>query len=182
MEQIVEPDIFTATVTPIIRVAKERGASARSISEAFLEAMTSLYGDVDLKETSAMVGFLRLLNAEGGSVSAKNAAKLYGGPNDYSEEAVRKAARNGQLIAIRDGNASLHFPVWQFGPLGGTLPGLKEALAILSRRPHADILGAVTFFLNPTSRLEGLSPLEALRKGGEPLVGLVKQLALEASE
>jgi hypothetical protein len=138
------------------------------------------FGDADLKETSAMLGFLRLLQAEGGSVTAKDAAKLYGGPNDYSEEAVRKAARNGQLIAIRDGNGNLHFPVWQFGARGGTLPGLKEILELLQRRPNADDLSAITFFLNPTERLGGISPLETLRRG--TALDSVKQLALESLE
>ena len=182
MEETIEQDVFTATVTPIIRGAKESGASARSLTDAFLDAMTRLYLDVDLRETSAMVGFIRLLGAEDGSVSAKDAAKLYGGANDYSEEAVRKAARSGHLLAIRDGNGNLHFPVWQFGPRGGTQPGFREVMGILARRPHIDDLGMATFFLNPTSRLDGMSPIEALRKGDDQLVSQVKQLALETSE
>ena len=79
MEKIVERDVFTETVTPIIRVAKEGGATARSITDAFLEAMTRHYGDIDLRETSALVGFIRLLEA-GGSVSAKGCREaLWGG-------------------------------------------------------------------------------------------------------
>lgn len=182
MEETIERDVFTETVTPIIRAAKESGATARSLTDAFLDAMTRLYGDVDLRETSAMVGFIRILGAKGGSVSAKDAARLYGGAKNYSEESVRKAARNGHLLAIRDGNGNLHFPVWQFGPRGGTQPGLREVLAILSRRPHSDPLAVAAFFLNPTSRLKGLSPIEALRTGDNPLVAQVKQLALETSE
>lgn|SRR5580698_7057986 len=182
MEKIAERDVFTETVTPIIRVAKESGATARSITDAFLEAMTRHYGDIDLRETSALVGFIRLLEAEGGSVSAKDAAKLYGGPNDYSEESVRKAARHGQLLAIRDGNGNLHFPVWQFGPRGGTQPGLRDVLGILSRRPGSDGLAMATFFLNPTSRLEDKSPVEALRTGDDQMISQVKQLALETLE
>ncbi len=182
MAETVERDVFTETVAPIIRVAKESGATARSLTDAFLGAMTRLYGDVDLRETSALVGFIQLLGAEGGSVSAKDAAKLYGGPNDYSEEAVRKAARNSHLLAIRDGNGNLHFPVWQFGPRGGTQPGLRDVLGILSRRPGSDGLAMATFFLNPTSRLEDKSPIEALRTGDDRFVSQVKQLALETLE
>jgi hypothetical protein len=182
MEHVLEPDVFTATVAPLLQGAKKNGATARSLSEAFLGAMTNLYGDVDLKETSAAVGFIGLLNAEGGAVNARNAAKLYGGPSDYSEEAVRKAARQGQVIAIRDGNGNLHFPAWQFGARGGLLPGLKEILALLARRPHADDLAPVTFLLNATARLGGISPLEALRRGDEALLTKVRQLAREAAE
>lgn len=131
---------------------------------------------------SATIGFINLLKAEGGSVSVRNAAKLYGGSTGCSEATVRKAARARRLIAIRDGNGELLFPVWQFAPRGGTLPGLREVLMILSHRPHADALTPVAFFINPTSRLTGLSPIEALRLGRENLVSVVKQLALEAAE
>jgi hypothetical protein len=132
-----------------------------------------------MKETTATVGFIQLLNAEGGSVSAKNAAKLYGGPSAYSEEAVRKAARQDQLIAIRDGNRNMHFPVWQFSPRGGTVAGLRETMAILKRRPNADELSMVAFFINPSARLGDRSPIEALREGE---VEDVKRLAMESAE
>jgi len=179
MEQTLDPDIFTATVTPTIKAAKESGATARTLAEAFMDAMAKLYGDVDMKETSAMVGFIQVLNAEGGSVSAKNAAKLYGGPSAYSEEAVRKAARQDQLIAIRDGNGNMHFPVWQFSPRGGAVAGLRETIAMLKRRPNIDDLSLVTFFTNPSARLGGRSPIEALREGD---VELVTRLAMESAE
>lgn len=182
MEQVIEQDIFTQTVEPMVQSAKKSGATARSLSGAFIEALANTYGDVDLKEASAAVGFILLLAQEGGSVNARNAARLYGGPSNYSEEAVRKAARNGQVIAIRDGNQNLHFPVWQFSPRGGTLPGLKETLALLAPRAKSDDLAPVAFFLNKTARLEGLSPIEALRLGGEDRVEAVKQLALESTE
>lgn len=179
MEQTLQPDVFTAIVAPTIKAAKDSGATARSLAEAFMGAMTRLYGDVEMKETSAMVGFIQLLNAEGGSVSAKNAAKLYGGPNAYSEEAVRKAARQDQLIAIRDGNGNMHFPVWQFSPRGGVVAGVRETIAILKGRSSADELSLVTFFINPSARLANRSPIEALREGD---VEAVKRLAMEAAE
>lgn len=179
MEHILTPDIFTATVAPTIKAAKDSGATARTLAEAFMGAMTRLYGDVEMKETSAMVGFIQLLNAEGGSVSAKNAAKLYGGPNTYSEEAVRKAARQDQLIAIRDGNGNMHFPVWQFGARGGAVAGLRETIAILKRRPNVDELSLATFFINPSARLGERSPIEALREGE---VEAVQRLAVESVE
>ncbi|HTO03438.1 MAG TPA: hypothetical protein VL069_07040 [Opitutus sp.] len=179
MEEALDPDVFTATVVPTIKAAKAGGATARSLAEAFMGAMTKLYGDVDMKETSAMVGFIQLLNAEGGSVSARNAARLYGGPSGYSEEAVRKAARQDQIIAIRDGNGNMHFPVWQFGPRGGAVAGLREIIAILKRRSNVDELSLVTFFINPSARLGDRSPIEALRAGD---VETVKRLAMESAE
>ncbi len=175
-------DVFTETVTPLIRAAKRSGATPDSLSQAFLAAVSDLYGAAEAKETSAMLGFRSLLASEGGSVPAAEAAKLYGGPAGCSEEAVRKAARAGQVIAIRDGLGNLHFPVWQFSPRGGVLPGLRETLASLREHPHFDDLLPATFFLNPSSRLQGKTPLDALRAGEARLVERVQALAAELAE
>lgn len=175
-------DVFTETVTPLIRAAKQSGATPDSLSQAFLTAVSDLYGSAEAKETSAMLGFRSLLAAEGGSVGAAEAAKLYGGPAGCTEEAVRKAARGGQVIAIRDGLGNLHFPVWQFSARGGVLAGMREALALLRKHPHFDDLLPATFFLNPSARLQGRTPLEALRSGEAKLVERVLALAEESAE
>lgn len=134
--------------------------------------------DVILKQASAAAGFILLLAQEGGSVKAKAAATLYG----YSERVLLKAARSGQIIAIRDGTGNMQFPVWQFGPRGGTLPGVKEVLTILAPRARVDGLAPMCFFLNKTVRLNGLSPIKALRQRGGNHAGKVMQLAIEFME
>lgn len=134
--------------------------------------------DSVLKKASAAAGFILLVAQEGGSVKAKAAAALYG----YSEKALLKAARGGQVIAIRDGTGNLQFPVWQFGPRGGTLPGVKEVLTILAPRTRVDGLTPMSFFLNKTVRLNGLSPIEALRQRGGDRAEKVMQLAIEFME
>lgn len=174
-------DVFTSIVPTIVKTAKQTGATAETLSAAFMRAMVDNFGDADLKNSAAVVGFIELLNAEGGSVSAKDATKLYS-PTGCSEEAVRKAARQRSLIAIRDGTGSLHFPVWQFSPRGGALPGVSEVLQLLSRRPHIDDVSIATFFTNPSARLGNRSPIAALRSGDEKLIAAVKRLAAEASE
>ncbi len=182
MADTLSPEVFTNMVLPILSTAKDHGATADSLIKVFIQGMTKLFAEGDLKEATARVGFINLLNAEGGCVPAKGAAKLYGGPTEVSEEAVRKAARSGQLIAVRDGLDNLHFPVWQFGPRGGVLPGLREILPLVQARPHADDLAPLIFFLNPSARLGGKTPLEALQAGGEPEITRVKRLAAALAE
>jgi len=175
-------DVFTATVEPLIWTAKRTGAKAEALAQAFLEAVNMHYGADDAKEAVAILGFRTLLEAEGGSVPTAQAVRLYGGPSRCTEEAVRKAARLGQLIAVRDGLGNLHFPVWQFGPRGGVLGGMREVLALLRKLPHFEDLTPLTFLLNFSARLGGRSPLEALR-GQDPIdLETVKQLAIAAGE
>jgi len=173
---------YTDLIAPAVRAAKQGGTSPNALSVAFLRALSETFGEAKIKDAAATLGFKTLLDAEGGSVNAKAAAKYYGGPHSYTEEAVRKAARNNQVIAIRDGTEAWHFPVWQFGPRGGLLPGIKEVLAAFSKLPHKDDLAPVTFFLNRTARLNGLSPLDAVRRGDDHLVAAVIRLAHEAVE
>ena len=175
-------DVFTETVEPLVRTAKRTGAKADALTQAFLEAIHTLYGADDAKEAVAIMGFRTLLGAEGGSVPTAQATRLYGGPSQCTEEAVRKAARLGQLIAVRDGLGNLHFPVWQFGPRGGVLGGMREVLGLLRKLPYYEDLTPLPFFLNFSARLGGRSPLEALR-GQDPIdLETVKQLAVAAGE
>ena len=111
MAQSLSAETYANMVTPILSAAKDHGATADSLIKVFVEGMTRLYGETASKDVAARLGFINLLKAEGGSVSAKKVVKLYGGVNDVSEEAVRKAVCNGQLIAVRDGLDNLHFPV-----------------------------------------------------------------------
>lgn len=177
-----EPDVFTQTVEPLVRQAKKSGATAEALTKAFMGALSAFFTPQEAKETVAMLGFRNLLAAEGGAVDADAAAKLYGGPTKCGPEAVRKAARLGQVIAVRDGLGNLHFPVWQFSPRGGTLPGLREILSLLQARKDTDDLQPLTFFLNPSAALKGRTPLEALRQGDEQDLERIKRMAAAAGE
>lgn len=110
------------------------------------------------------------------------AAVLYGGPKPATSAAIKKAARDGRLVAANDGRGNLLFPRWQFSKTGGVLPGLHEALDVLRKHPHFDDLLPFTFFLNRTSRLGGKRPLDCLRCATEDNISLVLRLAAEAVE
>jgi hypothetical protein len=182
MSTAIMPDVFTETVEPLMRAAKERGATPESLSAAFVSAMFGLYGRPAAKDFSAKIGFMNLISQEGGVASAKEAAELYGGRTPATDEAVRKAARLGQLIVVKDGRGNMLFPKWQFSEKGGVLPGLRETLKVLRQHPHFHDLLPFTFFLNPSARLGGKRPVDLLRSAREGDIRLVLNLATESAE
>lgn len=104
-----------------------------------------------------------LLHAEGGTVTAAEAAQRLG----LTRQGVDRRRRAGRLIGLTMGRRGYAYPVWQFGEVG-TLPGLARVLAAL------DDLGPwsqVSWFISPNTRLDGDSPLIRLRAGEvEPVV------------
>jgi hypothetical protein len=182
MSTAIMPDVFTETVEPLMRAAKERGATPESLSAAFVSAMFGLYGRPAAKDFSVKIGFMNLISQEGGVASAKEAAGLYGGRTPATDEAVRKAARLGQLIVVKDGRGNMLFPKWQFSEKGGVLPGLRETLKVLRQHPHFHDLLPFTFILNPSARLGGKRPVDLLRSAREGDIRLVLNLATESAE
>ncbi|MBW7896142.1 MAG: hypothetical protein H3C27_13595 [Opitutaceae bacterium] len=176
------PDVFTATVEPLMRAAKESGATPEALSAAFMKALLGLYGQPAAKDFSAKIGFMTLISQEGGVASAKEAAGLYGGRKPATDEAVRKAARLGQLIVAKDGRGFMLFPRWQFSEKGGGLPGLRDTMKVLRQHPHFHDLLPFTFFLNPSTRLGGKRPLDLLRDAKADDIHRVLNLAATAAE
>jgi hypothetical protein len=99
-----------------------------------------------------------LLNAEGGIVSSTGAADILG----ISRQAVDKRRKAGRLIGLSLGRRGYAYPVWQFDPKSGTLPGLEDVLAALE---GLDPWMQAAFILNPSVRLDGATPLQSLRQG-----------------
>jgi len=100
----------------------------------------------------------RLLNAEGGTVTASQVAEILG----ITRQAVDKRRRAGQLIALSIGRRGYAYPLWQFETTGKTLAGLESVLDAL--RDH-DSWMQLSFMLNPNSRLDDRRPLDLLREG-----------------
>ncbi len=98
-----------------------------------------------------------LLESEGGALTAETVASLLG----ISRQAVDKRRRTGHLIGVTLGRRGYGYPAWQFGPTG-TLQGIEAVLDAL--RGH-DPWMQLAFFLGPNLRLDGETPLEALRQG-----------------
>jgi hypothetical protein len=99
----------------------------------------------------------RLLQAEGGTISAEQAAELVG----MTRQGIDKRRRTGTLIGLSLGRKGYVYPVWQFAE-GGTLPGLQAVLAEL--RDFGPWM-QVAFMLSGDARLNGERPLDELRRG-----------------
>lgn len=98
----------------------------------------------------------KLLQAEGGCIDADEAGKLLG----LSRQGVVKRRTSGKLIGLLIGGA-YNYPVWQFDQ-GQTLRGLERVLQTLAVK---DPWMQTTWMLGGNGRLEGQSPLDALRQG-----------------
>ncbi len=100
---------------------------------------------------------VRLLEDEGGTLSADEAAASL----RISREAVNQRRRSGKLLALSTGRRGYRYPVWQFGE-EGVLPGFEVTLKELS--VHGQ-WGRAAFFLGGNELLDGLRPLDLLRRG-----------------
>lgn len=99
----------------------------------------------------------QLLRESGGAFSGAEVAKVL----DISRQAVDKRRRQDQLIGLTQGRRGYAYPAWQFES-GKTIPNLETVLDVL--RDH-DPWMQLVFFVNPNDRLEGQTPLHALRSG-----------------
>lgn len=98
-----------------------------------------------------------LLQAEGGAVTAREAARLLG----VTRQSVDNRRRAHRLIGLSLGRRGYAYPVWQFAE-GGLLPGLDAVLAALARfSPWMQ----AQFMVTGDVRLGGQTPLGALRAG-----------------
>lgn len=102
----------------------------------------------------------RLQEAEGGSISAEEAAKELG----MSKVAVLKRYQKNKLVAWREEKQNaIRFPIWQFKD-GKVLDGIEAVLDKLSDGALDDA-GRLLFFLSNSRALGGKRPLDCLRAG-----------------
>jgi hypothetical protein len=99
----------------------------------------------------------RILEKLGGTLSAEQVSELIG----ISRQAVDRRRSQNQLIGLTQGKRGYAYPAFQFED-GKTLDGLKEVLAALSG--HDPWMQSI-FFGNGNDRLNGRTPLDALRQG-----------------
>jgi hypothetical protein len=103
----------------------------------------------------------KLIAAEGGSLSAEEAARELG----LSKTAILKRYQKGQIIAWRqERQNAARFPVWQFKD-HKVLDGLEEVLKVLNAGSRLDDFGRMLFFLSNRGFLGGKRPLDCLRAG-----------------
>jgi hypothetical protein len=163
---------FARALTALVRLAPAIGRRAVGDAAGAPSEFDVLYRALSRPEAVAVLGATdplagqcaeglgtkeRLLRAEGGTVSATEAARLLG----LSRQAVDKRRRAGRLIGLSVGRRGYAYPCWQFRD-GQPLPGLEAVVAELD---GDDPWEWVIFFLNPLERLNGETPLAWLRQG-----------------
>jgi hypothetical protein len=99
----------------------------------------------------------RILEKLGGTLSAEQVSELIG----ISRQAVDRRRSQNQLIGLTQGKRGYAYPAFQFED-GKALDGLKEVLVALSG--HDPWMQSI-FFANGNDRLNGRTPLDALRQG-----------------
>jgi hypothetical protein len=99
----------------------------------------------------------RLMYAEGQPLDARAVGELLG----VTRQAVAKARADGRLIGLPTGRGTYLYPSWQF-ERAGVLPGLRAVREALG---EADPWTLTAFMVAPNSRLDGDTPLTALRRG-----------------
>ncbi len=149
--------VETAAVAEVLATASDYSMLLKILSTP--EALSSLTATDPLASAKlrGLVVKQQLLEAEGGCLSSTQVASLLG----ITRQAVDKRRRNGQLIGLPTGKNRFAYPAWQF-TTGETLPGLETVLQHLQVR---DPWMQTAFMLNGNLRLDGMSPLEALRQG-----------------
>lgn len=99
----------------------------------------------------------RLLEAEGGTLTAEEAAALLG----VTRQAIDNRRKRGGLLGVQLGRRGYRYPAWQFTP-DGILPGLGQIRTAL--RDYSPWI-QLAFLLNENAWLEGRRPLDLMRMG-----------------
>jgi hypothetical protein len=99
----------------------------------------------------------QLVEAAGGALSAQDVAELLG----ITRQAVDKRRTQNQLIALTQGKRGYIYPSFQFED-GNAISGLGD---VLEQLKSFDPWMQLAFFVNANDRLNGKTPVAALRAG-----------------
>ncbi len=153
---------------PLLKRSAQDGVEMSEAITQLTRVLLRVYGELKIPATiPAAVGRYELLRE---TVNARDAAVRYAVAGPVTPEAVKKAARERRLLAVRGKGGEMRFPVWQFRENGGPVPGLGEVLAELAQSPAGEDMEAFAFFLNPNPLTGGVAPIEALRGGRKEAV------------
>ncbi|MCU0537360.1 MAG: MbcA/ParS/Xre antitoxin family protein [Hydrococcus sp. Prado102] len=93
------------------------------------------------------------------TITSEEVARLLG---CKSRQTPLDRVKNNTLVAVLD-NGKWRYPLWQFDPEGadGVVKGLPEVLKVL----QVSNLAKVSWLTRPNPILDGLTPLDALKRG-----------------
>ncbi len=150
-------DVPQSTLVEAVAASTDQEAMLRILEAPEMAAPAIDIAAIDAARVAGIEARDQLLTAHGGSWLVERVAKYL----SLTRQAVDKRRRANKLIGLAVGRHGYLYPVWQFGR-NGTVPGLEEVLEVLGRH---DPWSQVIFMLSPNDRLDGMTPLEALRKG-----------------
>jgi len=100
----------------------------------------------------------RLEDAEGGSLTTEEVAANVG----ITRQAVDARRQKAQLVGWRTNDKKWRYPAWQFGPNGLPIEGIARCI---EETGLDNEWSAMVFFLSAAESLDGLRPLDLLRRG-----------------
>ena len=167
-----------AALAEALSAPTDAGAVARLLSATVGQVDEEMTGTLDPLAAAIARGTeikQRLVKEAGGLLTASQMGALLGG---ISRQAVDKRRRAGQLLAVRVGN-DWRYPAIQVDRDGTVPEGLAMVLRYMTDSGPWSILD---FLMTSDSVLEGLTPLEALRRGGSLAATVDRQLAAAAAD
>ena len=113
----------------------------------------------------------KLIQEAGGLLSVGEVAKVRG----LSPQAIHKQRRARKLLSVPHGGEE-KFPVVQFTEEGEPVSGLG---AVLQALHLTGAWGTLDFLLSPDDELDGLSPIETLKREPEKLEEVVRLASMQ---
>lgn len=149
--------VSPGTLGEAVAASTDQEAMLRILEAPEMAAPAVDAATIDAARAAGIEARDELLNAQGGSWPVERVAKYLG----LTRQAVDKRRKANKLIGLAVGRHGYLYPSWQFSR-NGTVPGLEDVLGVLHRH---DPWSQVIFMLSPNDRLDGMTPLEVLRKG-----------------
>lgn len=144
------------------RRATERvGAAAKTSSQPAQDAFLREHAGVDGPPDVGAAMFSAAFTTTEAMLSTAEAATVTG----KARSTITRRVESGELHAIRS-DGVLRLPAWQFTGDGQTVPGLREALALVPETWGPRRLRL--FMTTPEDSLDGRSPVQWLRDGEDP--------------
>jgi hypothetical protein len=152
---------LVSEIHKLIEQKAPQGASPLAILERAIDSFTpSKTAKIDAQKAKAIllargaIARKKLEEAEGGAISAEEAAELHG----LSRQGVDYLRKTKAILAWRHANGKWNYPLWQFDS-GRIRPGIRECLKNLATD---DPWGQMIFFLSPRDSLNGNRPLDLI--------------------
>jgi hypothetical protein len=150
-------EVSSGTLVGAVAASTDQEAMLRILEAPEMAAPALDAATIDAARAAGIEARDQLLTAQGGSWPVERVAKYLG----LTRQAVDKRRRANKLIGLAVGRHGYLYPSWQFSRKG-TVPGLEDVLGELHRHePWSQVI----FMLSPNDRFDGMTPLEALRKG-----------------